>query len=104
MKARLIARLGRLEYLEARAAAVNTVEVQIGYLKQLPADYQGQRHVVTAGQRAAELPVPIRYKFEERAGPAPIDTARKHILRVCLVSQRLPNANVVERATEASKQ
>jgi hypothetical protein len=85
MKIGLIARVGRLECLEARAAEEKHFQVQIGYLKRLPADYQGERHVVTAGQRAAEGMRPGRYEFEERPGRAPIESVRERILRVCLV-------------------
>ena len=40
MKLSLIARVGRLERVEARVAETH-LQVQIGYMKRLPADYQG---------------------------------------------------------------
>jgi hypothetical protein len=83
MKARLIARVGQLERIKTRQEADKPLRVQIGYLKSLPADYQGDRHVVTVGERAGDRPG--RYDFEERPGLAPIESAREHILRVCLV-------------------
>ena len=43
MKA-LLKRLQRLE--EVRAAEPRPVELQFGYLKKLPPDYTGERHVV----------------------------------------------------------
>jgi hypothetical protein len=84
MKVGLIARVGRLERLEARAAEKD-FQVQIGYLKRLPADYQGDRHVVTVGQQAADGTRPDRYEFEERPGTAPNESVAENILRVCLV-------------------
>jgi hypothetical protein len=85
MKVRLITRVERLERLEAQAAADLPMQLQIGYLKRLPAEYQGERHVVTVGQRASDGAGPGRYEFEERAGRAPIESAQNHIFRVCLV-------------------
>ena len=84
MKLSLIARVGRLERVEARVAETH-LQVQIGYMKRLPADYQGDRHVVTVGQHAGEGGR-TRYEFEERPGPAPVESAAENILRVCLVS------------------
>ena len=85
MKVSLIARVGRLERIEARVAETG-LQVQIGYMKRLPADYQGDRHVVTVGQQAADGARPGRYEFEERPGLAPLESKRENILRVCLVS------------------
>ena len=89
MKLSLIARVGRLERVEARVAETH-LQVQIGYLKRLPADYPGERHVVTVGQQAGDGARSGRYKFEERVGPAPVEPERENILRVCLVSVTEP--------------
>jgi len=73
MKLSLIARVGRLERIEARVAETH-FQVQIGYLKRLPADYRGGRHVATVGQHTGEGGR-IRYEFEELPGPAPATSA-----------------------------
>ena len=54
MKARLIARVGQLERIKIREESEKPLRVQIGYLKSLPADYQGERHVVTLGQQVGD--------------------------------------------------
>jgi hypothetical protein len=84
MKVRLIARIGQMERIEARAAE-KALKVQIGHLKRLPADYEGERHVITLDRYTAETGRLDRYEFEERTGPAPIGSASERILRVCLV-------------------
>jgi hypothetical protein len=84
MKVRLIARIGQLERVEARAAE-KALKVQIGQLQRLPANYEGERHVVTLDRYTAESGRLDRYEFEERAGPAPLELASERILRVCLV-------------------
>src|SRR6516225_6904045 len=47
MRAALLKRLQRLE--EVRGVACQPPEFQTGYLKELPADYFGERHIVTIG-------------------------------------------------------
>ena len=61
----LLTRLKRLEHVRA-AERLPQIELQIGYLKKLPPEYVGERHVVTVGQ----LP-DGSYHWEERPGPAP---------------------------------
>jgi hypothetical protein len=100
MKVRLIARVERLERVEARAAADVPIQLQIGYLKRLPADYQGERHVVTVGQQPAGGMHPGRYEFEERPGSAPTEFVPVNILRVCLVSV-VAREQGVDRVLEA---
>ena len=60
--------LGRLKRLETRAVTLGDgrLEVQLGYMKKLPPEYTGERHVVTVGQ----LPNG-HYQWEEHPGPAP---------------------------------
>jgi hypothetical protein len=80
MKAALLKRLQRLE--EVRAAEPRPVELQFGYLKKLPPDYTGERHVVTLGRLADG-----NYQWEERPGPAPVEEEdnSKTIIRMNLV-------------------
>ena len=84
MKAALLKRLQRLE--EVRASGPRPVELQFGYLKKLPPDYTGERHVVTLGR----LP-DGNYQWEERPGPAPAnedEDCSKTIIRMNLVEAK----------------
>ena len=82
MKAALLKRLQRLE--EVRAAQPRPLELQFGYLKKLPPDYTGERHVVTLGR----LP-DGNYQWEERPGPANEDEdCSKMIIRINLVEAK----------------
>lgn len=58
------------------------VEFQIGYLKKLPEDYTGERHIVTVGRAADGT-----YRWEERRGapPAGEDSPKRIIIRSILV-------------------
>ena len=66
MKAALLKRVQRLE--EVRVAACQPPEFQVGYLKKLPAEYPGERHIVTVGRDPDGT-----YHWEERPGPEPDD-------------------------------
>ena len=84
MKAALLKRLQRLE--EVRAAEPRPLELQFGYLKKLPPDYTGERHVVTLGR----LP-DGNYQWEERPGLAPAnedEDCSKTIIRINLVEAK----------------
>ena len=48
MKTALLKRLHRLEQVRGRQC--QPPEFQVGYLKELQADYTGERHVVTIGR------------------------------------------------------
>jgi hypothetical protein len=80
MKAALLKRLQRLE--EVCGVACQPPEFQVGYLKELPADYAGDRHLATVGRDPDGL-----YRWEERPGPVP-DDKRSSIppFRVVLIS------------------
>ena len=78
----LLTRLKRLENVQA-AERWPQIELQIGYLKKLPPEYVGERHVVTVGQ----LP-DGKYHWEERPGPAPAiedDGDARTIIRISAV-------------------
>ena len=85
MKAKLLARVGQLERVKIQKEAEKPLRVQLGHLKRLPADYDGERHIVTVGQRAADGERPGWYEFEERPGTAPKESDREKILRVYFV-------------------
>jgi hypothetical protein len=75
--------LGRLKRLETVQAIerLRPVELQIGYLKKLPADYAGERREVTAGRLADG-----HYLWEARPGPPPVtDESNRRIFKVVLV-------------------
>jgi hypothetical protein len=61
----LLTRLKRLENVRA-AERRPQIELQIGYLKKLPPEYVGERHVVTVSRLSEGT-----YHWEERPGPAP---------------------------------
>ena len=81
MKAALMKRVQRLE--EVRVVACQPPEFQTGYLKSLPAEYTGERHIVTLGRDADGL-----YQWEERRGPEPNEAKRNSVppFRVILTS------------------
>jgi hypothetical protein len=81
----LLTRLKRLEQVQP-AAHQPPVELQIGYLKKLPPEYNGERHIVTASRDADG-----RYHWEERRGPEPAHEDERNaasVIRVNLVSPR----------------
>ena len=83
MKA-LLTRIKRLETVHT-IERLPRVELQIGYLKKLPADYTGERHEVTAGR----LPDGT-YLWEELPGPPPVsEDIGTQIIRVILVGARM---------------
>ena len=89
MKAGLLKRLKRLEEVRPDDNLA-LVELQIGYLKNLPAEYTGERHIVTVGRDADGT-----YQWEERRGPAPRDEGQGNLppFRVVLASpEDLPPA------------
>jgi hypothetical protein len=80
MKTALLRRVKRLEVVRA-VGTRPPLEWQIGYLKKLPADYTGERHVVTVG-RAADG----KYRWAERRGAPPAsEDLTKSIFRIFLV-------------------
>jgi len=81
----LLTRLKRLENVQA-AERLPQVELQIGYLKKLPPEYVGERHVVTVDRLADG-----KYHWEERPGPTPAnedDDDALMIIRINLVAAK----------------
>lgn len=64
-------RLTRLERLEATLAPKQVPRLCYGWLATLPADYVGQRHVVTVEAEPTRAPRIEWYEWEERPGPVP---------------------------------
>ena len=80
MKTALLRRLKRLEVVRA-VGSQPPVEFQIGYVKKLPQEYTGERHVVTVGRAADGT-----YRWEERRGAPPAsEDSPKSIFRIFLV-------------------
>jgi hypothetical protein len=76
----------RLEKLEVRVEAKKPPLFRSGYLKTLPADYVGERHVVIVKREPAEAPGNVeRCEFEERPGPAPVDAQEEDAITICIV-------------------
>ena len=78
-----LTRLKRLENVRA-PERLAPVELQIGYVKELPREYTGERHIVTVGRGPDDA-----YQWEERPGPAPAREGggnTKTIIMVELVS------------------
>ena len=79
MKAGLLKRLTRLE--EVRTVATRSLELQIGYLKRLPEEFAGERHVVEVFRAADGT-----YRWEERRGAPPAhEDGPSSIIRIVLV-------------------
>ena len=98
----LLTRLKRLEHVQA-AERWPQIELQIGYLKKLPPEYVGERHVVTVGRLADG-----KYQWEERPGPAPAeeDADPRTIIRINLVEAKemgWPAPNAGCRQSEGGK-
>jgi hypothetical protein len=76
----LLTRLKRLERVRA-AERQPPIELQIGYLKKLPPEYTGERHVVTVRRHTDGT-----YRWEERPGASPAsEDSSKWIIRSILV-------------------
>jgi hypothetical protein len=75
----------RVENVQA-ARRTPRIELQIGYLKKLPSEYVGERHIVTV----AQLPNG-HYQWEERPGAPPANEADGElpsIIRVIFVGAK----------------
>jgi hypothetical protein len=82
MKAALLKRLKRLEQVQA-TEDLPSVEFQVGFVKRLPDEYTGNRHLLTIGRDADGM-----YQWEERPGPEPNKDKRNSVppFRVVLAS------------------
>jgi hypothetical protein len=94
----LLTRLKRLEQVRDLDSGKRRLKVQLGYMKKLPPEYTGERHIVTVGQ----LPNG-HYQWEERRGPAPRGNEDgsdgRRLLRVVFVQPKnLVQENTVQKA------
>ena len=82
----------RLERLEVRAEPKKPHFFRSGYLKTLPADYVGERHVVIVNRELAEATGQNEWcEFEERPGPAPVDAQEEECTTIYIVYRDLVN-------------
>jgi hypothetical protein len=72
MKSALLTRLKRLETERAVAESNRSLKFEFAYLKLLPREYDGPRHIIKMGQRPDG-----RDECEERPGPPPPNHAEK---------------------------
>jgi hypothetical protein len=73
----------RLQRLEVRAEPKKPHFFRSGYLKTLPADYVGERHVVIVKREPSGNGEWC--EFEERPGPAPVDAQEEDAITICIV-------------------
>jgi len=71
MRSALLARLKRLETVKAVEDSDRPLKVEFAYLKQLPREYFGPRHIVSVGKRPDG-----RCEYEDRPGKAPHNQSR----------------------------
>ena len=71
MRAALLSRLKRLETVKAVEDSDHPLKVEFAYLKQLPREYSGPRHIVSVGKRPDG-----RCEYEDRPGKAPHNQSR----------------------------
>jgi hypothetical protein len=71
MRAALLSRLKRLETVKAVEDSDHPLKVEFAYLKQLPREYSGPRHIVSVSKRPDG-----RCEYEERPGKAPPNQSR----------------------------
>jgi hypothetical protein len=76
----------RLERLEIRVEAKKPQPIRSGYLKTLPTDYVGERHVVIVKREPAGVSGTFEWcEFEERPGPAPVDALEYNGISIHLI-------------------
>jgi hypothetical protein len=83
MKTALVKRLERLETVQGLQEGDRRLKIEFAYLKQLPPEYTGTRHIVTVGRRPDG-----REECEERPGEPPPnrEAARdQNVMRIYIV-------------------
>src|ERR1700686_5453358 len=76
----------RLQRLEVRAEPKKPHFFRSGYLKTLPADYVGERHVVIVKLEPSGATGQDEWcEFEERPGPAPVDAQEEDCTTIYIV-------------------
>jgi hypothetical protein len=97
LKVALLARLKRLETVRAVQEGSHLPKFQFAYLKLLPREYSGPRHIVKVGQRADG------HECEERPGAPPTNQRRvsddQNVMTIYFVRAQ-NTANEIGRATD----
>jgi hypothetical protein len=75
--------LHRLEKLEARTESEKLPFLRYGWLKPLPQEFSGERHVVIVKREPTGSPRVEWCEFEERAGPALANGTGNDAVRIC---------------------
>ena len=101
----LASRLARLERTVAGCTGQRRIVLHYGYLKTLPPEYAGPRHVVTVKQLPRDVEGHDWFEWEERPGPEPVAEASNSddlVIRVYYVEENplpppLPDASRFEK-------
>jgi hypothetical protein len=102
MKSALLTRLKRLETVRAVEESDRPLKVEFAYLKQLPREYSGLRHIVSVSKRPDG-----RCNYEERPGEAPPNQERsesksENVMTVFFVRAQ-ETGNEIEDASPRTK-
>ena len=82
----------RLERLEVKVGSKKPHFFRSGYLKTLPVDYVGERHVVIVKREPSGATGQNEWcEFEERPGPAPLDSKEEDCTTISIVYRDLVN-------------
>jgi hypothetical protein len=98
----LLTRLKRLEEVRACEQRHGPLQLEFGYLKELPPEYASPRHTATVGRFANGY-----FKWEERPGPPPLgpDERRNgNTMRIVLVEARDGKPVAIENFDELESQ
>ena len=80
----------RLERLEVRVDPKKPQLFLTGYLKTLPADYVGERHVVIVKREPSGATGQHEWcEFEERPGPGPADAQEENCTTIYIVYRKV---------------
>ena len=85
MRSALLARVKRLETVKVVEDSDRPLKVEFAYLKQLPREYSGPRHIVSVSKRPDGR---CEYEERPRPGPPPPNQAEaqdSNVMRVYLV-------------------
>ena len=97
MKTVVLARLKRLEAVRAVEQSHRPFKIEFAYLKLLPREYSGPRHIVSVSKRPDG-----RCEYEERPGPPPPNQGRvsdENVMTIYFVRAQ-NTADEIGRATD----
>ena len=97
MRSALLSRLKWLETVRAVEESDRRLEIEFAYLKLLPREYFGPRHIVSVGQRPDG-----RCEYEERPGAPPPNQGRvndKNVMTIYFVRAQETGSEVANGAS-----